>query len=155
MTPEVYQKLSRLADVATCVEVGAGENNAWRRREGVQNLLVKIGSDPQRADMIGRLAGFQLDAVAREQQGVALAGTVQDVDQEGPLYITRVVLFGLPKVVTVLSSRPAQPAVNIRDRVIVLGRIVDDPRENLVGYEGSLPQVVWGGLPVKLPSAPQ
>ncbi len=72
----------------------------------MQNLLVKIGSDSQRAESIGRLAGFQLDAAAREQHGVALAGTVQEVGKEGPLYVTRLVLFGLPKVVTVMSSRP-------------------------------------------------
>jgi hypothetical protein len=151
MTPEVYQKFSRLAEVITFVESAS----AWHRREGVQNLLLKAGSDPQRAEKMGRLAGFQLDSAAREQKGIALAGTVESVDKEGPLHITRLVLFGLPKLVTVVSTRPARPTIDVRDRVIILGTIVDNPKENLAGYAGELPQVVWGGLPVKLPAAPQ
>jgi hypothetical protein len=37
----------------------------------------------------------------------------------------------------------------------VLGSIVDSPAENLVGYAGDLPQVVWGGLHLKLAAAAQ
>jgi len=151
MTPEVYQKLSRLSEVITFVEAA----NVWHRREGVQNLLLKAGSDPQRAEAMGRLAGFQLDSAAREQNGIALAGTVEAVGTEGPLHFTRIVLFGLPKVVTVVSTRAAQPKIELRDRVIILGSIVDNPKENLAGYAGQLPQVVWGGLPVKLSPAQQ
>ncbi len=72
----------------------------------------------------------------------------------GSLYAMRIVLFGLPKVVVVVSWRPAQPAISQHDRVLILGSIVDNPAENLVGYDGRLPQVVWGGLPVKLPPQP-
>jgi hypothetical protein len=51
--------------------------------------------------------------------------------------------------VTVASvgRSPFQP----RDRVLIAGSIIDDPAANLAGYEGSLPQVVWGGLPLRLP----
>ena len=155
MTPEVYQKLSRLAEVVTFVEINPGATSAWHRRESVQNLLLRAGGDVQRAEAMGRLAGFQLDAGRREQSGIVLAGTVEALDKEGPLYTTRLVLFGLGKVVTVVSSRPARPTIDVRDRVVILGSIVDNPAEKLAGYEGQMPQVVWGGLPVKLLAAPQ
>jgi hypothetical protein len=154
MTPELYAKLCHLAEVVTFVS--KGDANTWSQRETVQNLLVSAAADQRVAEAIGRLAGFQLDQMRHKDHGtgIALAGTVQELSQVGGLYAMRIVLFGLPKVVTVVSWRPAQPAINEHDRVIILGSIVDDPVENLVGYEGRLPQVVWGGLPAKLPPQP-
>jgi hypothetical protein len=116
--------------------------------------MSNVGADPKSAESIGRLAGFQLEPTRHNAPGIALAGTVQEMSQVGNLYAMKVVLFGLPKVVTVVSWRPAQPAINVHDRVIILGSIVDNPAENLNGYDGRLDQVVWGGLPAKLPPQP-
>ena len=149
MTPDVYGKLCHLAEVVTFVS--KGDAGSWSHREGVQSLLVAAGSDHKVSEAIGRLAGFQLDQTRHKDHGIALAGTVQELSQVGSLYAMKIVLFGLPKVVTVVSWRPAQPAIKEHDRVIILGSIVDNPTDNLLGYEGRLPQVVWGGLPAKLP----
>ncbi|MBI2823796.1 MAG: hypothetical protein HYX69_03780 [Planctomycetia bacterium] len=150
MTPEAYSRMCHLAEVVTFVT--SGDSNAPALREGLQGVLAGIGADQRAAESIGRLAGFQLDEANRKQNGIALAGTVQQLSREGNLYTMRVVLFGLPKVVTVVSWRPAQPVIKEHDRVLILGSIVDNPAENLMGYEGHLPQVVWGGLPARLPA---
>ena len=154
MTPELYAKLCHLAEVVTFVS--KGDANTWSQRDAVQSLLVSAAADQHVAETIGRLGGFQLDQLHAQDHGngIALAGTVQEMSQVGSLYAMRIVLFGLPKVVTVVSWRPAQPAINEHDRVIILGSIVDDPIANLAGYEGHLPQVVWGGLPAKLTPQP-
>ncbi len=152
MSPELYARLCHLAEVVTFVS--KGDNSSWNQRDGVQQLLAQVGGDQKGAEAIGRLAGFQLDQMHHRNPGIALAGTVQEMSQVGNLYGMRIVLFGLPKVVTVVSWRPAQPAIKEHDRVIILGSIVENPVENLVGYEGRLPQVVWGGLPVRLPPQP-
>jgi hypothetical protein len=152
MTPELYTRLCHLAEVVTFVS--RGDTNSWTQRESVQQLMSNVGADPKSAESIGRLAGFQLEPTRHNAPGIALAGTVQEMSQVGNLYAMKVVLFGLPKVVTVVSWRPAQPAINIHDRVIILGSIVDNPAENLNGYDGRLDQVVWGGLPAKLPPQP-
>ncbi|HVU86181.1 MAG TPA: hypothetical protein VHD36_02595 [Pirellulales bacterium] len=152
MTPELYARLCHLAEVVTFVS--RGDTNTWGQRDTVQQLLASVGADARGAESIGRLAGFQLEPHRHHPSGIALAGTVQEMSQVGSLYAMKVVLFGLPKVVTVVSWRPAQPAINVHDRVIILGSIVDNPAENLVGYEGRQDQVVWGGLPAKLPPQP-
>jgi hypothetical protein len=80
---------------------------------------------------------------------------VQELGPEGPLYRIKLVLFGVPKAVVVLSQNAPQPPLAQHDRVLILGSIVDSPTENLAGYAGNLTQVVWGGLPLKLiPSGP-
>jgi len=152
ITPELFAQLCHLAEVVTFVSKGDG--NTWSQRETLQTLLASVGSDPKAAEAVGRLAGFQLEPNRHRNPGIALAGTVQEMSQVGSLHAMKVVLFGLPKVVTVVSWRPAQPAINVHDRVIILGSIVDNPVENLAGYDGRQDQVVWGGLPVKLPLQP-
>ena len=152
MTPEIYARLCHLAEVVTFVS--RGDTNTWGQRETVQQLLASVGADARSPESIGRLAGFQLEPNRHSSSGIAVAGTVQEMSQVGSLYAMKVVLYGLPKVVTVVSWRPAQPAINVHDRVLILGSIVDNPSENLVGYEGRQDQVVWGGLPVKLPPQP-
>ncbi|HEY1601976.1 MAG TPA: hypothetical protein VGG64_20405 [Pirellulales bacterium] len=152
MTPDLYAKLCHLAEVVTFVS--KGDTSAWSQRETVQGLLATAGADQKAAEAIGRLAGFQLEPGHHKDPGIALAGTVQEMSQVGSLFGMKIVLFGLPKVVTVVSWRPAQPAINVHDRVIILGSIVENPTENLVGYEGRQPQVIWGGLPAKLSAQP-
>jgi hypothetical protein len=152
MTPDLYAKLCHLAEVVTFVS--KGDTSAWSQRETVQGLLATAGADQKAAEAIGRLAGFQLEQGHHKDPGIAIAGTVQEMSQVGSLFGMKIVLFGLPKVVTVVSWRPAQPAINVHDRVIILGSIVENPTENLVGYEGRQAQVIWGGLPAKLSAQP-
>jgi hypothetical protein len=37
------------------------------------------------------------------------------------------------------------------DRALVLGTIVEDPAERLVGYMDNEPLVIWSGMTIKLP----
>jgi|GEM_PF-4768164 len=153
MTPEAYTRLCHLAEVVTFVDMqSAPEAELAPLGEQVQKLIGAAGADVKTVEAIGRLAGYQLDQPERKQNGVALAGTVQQITQEGKLYTMRIVLLGLPKVVTVVSWRAPNAAIKPHDRVIILGSVVDDPIENLNGYAGRSAQVVWGGMPVRLPT---
>jgi hypothetical protein len=150
LTPEAYGELCRLAEAVTFVRIDADDPSFSNRRRAVQNLLLKAVGDGEKRHTVGRLAGMRLEAGSRPNNGVALAGTVQDLAQEGSLHRTRLVLFGAPKLVTVLSREAPQPALKPQDRVLIMGIVIDNPRENLAGYAGDLSQVVWGGLAQKL-----
>jgi hypothetical protein len=151
MTPEAYTRLCHLAEVVTFVDKSsAPDNELTLLADQVQKLIGAAGADQRSIEAIGRLAGYQLEQPDRKENGVALAGTVQQISQEGKFFTMRVVLLGLPKVVTVVSRRPPQTAIKEHDRVIILGSIINDPVENLNGYLGKMPQVVWGGMPIRL-----
>ncbi|HEY2841814.1 MAG TPA: hypothetical protein VGJ26_21830, partial [Pirellulales bacterium] len=153
ITPEAYARLCRLAEVVTFVDTqNAKENELTPLAEQVHKLIGAAGADPRTVETIGRLAGYQLEQAERKQNGVALTGTVQQLSQEGKFFTMRIVLLGLPKVVTVVSRRPPQSSIKEHDRVMILGSIVNDPVENLNGYSGSLSQVIWGGMPARLPT---
>jgi hypothetical protein len=153
MTPRLYDSLCRVAEVVTFVEASVDDRPSVEVRDLMLRELRRAASAGKNAETIGRFSGFRLPATGRDTSGVALAGTVRELGQAGPLYTMQLVLLGAPQEVFVLSRLPASPQIEAGDRVLVLGSIVDHPARNLAGYSGDLEQAVWGGLPVKLDSA--
>ncbi|HVX63010.1 MAG TPA: hypothetical protein VHC19_20480, partial [Pirellulales bacterium] len=119
-------------------------------RARIQSVLLRVGEDRGKTQIVGRLASSRLENSQRLTNGILLAGTVQELGYEGPIFRIKLVLFGVPKEVVVISEHAPQPPLASHDRVLILGSIVDSPTENLAGYEGQLTQVVWGGFPMKL-----
>ncbi|HUY32198.1 MAG TPA: hypothetical protein VMV69_05410 [Pirellulales bacterium] len=150
LTLDLFDQLCDLAEVATFTRVEPTQPDWERLRNEAQRILFRIGNDHDKAQIAGRLAGPRLDDSRRLSNGIVLAGTVHDAGEEGRLYRTRLVLFGRPLMVTIMSLHAPTPALAVHDRVIMLGSIIDSPRDNLGGYVGALPQVVWGGLALKL-----
>jgi hypothetical protein len=150
LTLDLFDQLCDVAEIATFTRVEPTQPDWERLRNEAQVILFRIGNDHDKAQIAGRLAGPRLDDSRRLSNGIVLAGTVHDAGEEGSLYRTRLVLFGRPLTVTVMSLHAATPPLAAHDRVIMLGSIIDSPRDNLGGYVGSLPQVVWGGLALKL-----
>ena len=150
ITPEVYAQLCHLSQVVTFVEIAPGDPQLLHRREAVEQVLLRAAADRDKQNALGRLAGYHLANPQRPSDGVLLAGTIQDIDREGEFYRTRMVLFGLPETVTIVSH--GRPPLAAQDKALVAGSLLDNPREKLPGYAGSVPLVVWGGLPVKIPA---
>jgi hypothetical protein len=69
----------------------------------------------------------------------------------GKLYELKIAIPGVEEPVSVFSGKKPR-GVAQEDRVILLGSVVDNPTDNLPGYEGAQPAVVWNGLTVKLPA---
>lgn len=150
LTAAAFDRLCELADAVTFAQLAPDDAARDRLREQLVEMLLRVADDRGKTQIIGRLAGARLDDSQRLTNGIALAGTVQAVTTEGPLYRIQLVLLGLPRTVVVYSRQPPEPAFSPADRVLILGSIVDSPGDNLAGYRGKLTQVVWGGLPLKL-----
>jgi hypothetical protein len=89
--------------------------------------------------------------------GVLLAGKVQDISAAGKLYQLRLqpggsedAASGLPKNISLLSHHDPHDLCAVGDELVTIGRIVDEPRQNLPGYEGEQNRVVAVGFSVKL-----
>jgi hypothetical protein len=153
LTAAAFDRLCDLAETVTFVQFDQDDPGRDECRQAAEAIALAIGSQPDRTEIAGRLAGGRLDESQRRSNGILLAGTVQRAEMEGELFAIQVMLFGCGKTVTVISRQPHEPPVQRRDRLLVLGSIVDSPRDNLAGYAGNLSQVVWGGLPLKLAPA--
>ncbi|HEV3007239.1 MAG TPA: hypothetical protein VGX78_22405 [Pirellulales bacterium] len=149
-TVDRFDELCDLAELATFLRIERTEPDWDAIRQEALRVLHRLGDDHDKAQIAGRLAGPRLDDSRRQSNGIVLAGTVHDAEPEGPLFRTRLVLFGRPRTVTVMSLAAPSPPLSAHDRVIILGSIIDSPRDNLGGYVGDLPQIVWGGLALKL-----
>lgn len=151
ITVSVYERLCQLAEIATFAQFDEADTAARDEfRTAAQDLLLLVGADRDRGEVIGRLAAHRLDDGQRSSNGVILAGTVAQTGYQGDVYTVRIVLSGIGRTVTVASRDSPEPAFGPRDHILILGSIVDSPSDNLAGYEGDLPQVVWGGVPFKL-----
>jgi hypothetical protein len=149
MTPEVFAEFCRLGEAATFVEPNPADTRLADRQQAVRTVLEKIARQADLFNEIGRLAGSRLDSDANLKGGILLAGVVKIVKSQGPLSGAAVDLADFPKTIMVLSDRPLE--MEAGDRVLVLGGAVSNPTQNLAGYSGTKPLVVWYGVSVKAP----
>ncbi|HET6879138.1 MAG TPA: hypothetical protein VFI31_03220 [Pirellulales bacterium] len=150
LTAAGFAELCELAETVTFVQFEPDDDHREQLRDAAESILMAIGGQRDKCDMVGRLAGERLEDSARQVNGIILAGAVQEAQSQGDLFAMRVLLFGSGKPVTIVSRQPPEPPLDRRDRAVVLGSIVDSPAENLAGYSGTSSQVVWGGLHFKL-----
>jgi hypothetical protein len=153
LTAAAFERLCDLAEALTFVQFEQDDPRRDECREAAEAIALAIGAQRERTEIAGRLAAQRLDNSQRHSNGILLAGTVQRAEREGDLFAIQLMLLGSGRPVTVISGQPPDPPAERRDRLVVLGSIIDSPRDNLAGYRGDLPQVVWGGLPLKLASA--
>jgi hypothetical protein len=117
-----------------------------------------IASQPDRLRLVAGGGAWRLNRPSADRQGIVLAGTVREISVAGRLFRTQLRLLDEAKSLVSVISR-IDPRHNSRvvispgDGVIVLGSVIDSPSLYLVGYEGSESRVVWGGLPIVVPSS--
>ena len=112
---------------------------------------MQFASDKKRLDALKFNATRWLGYAKRTTPGVALAGIVQScepVDKVFELKLATATSPDAPTVSVVLRDDP-----KLKPRIaLVLGTIVDNPGEQLLGYNSSEPMVVWSGMTLKLPA---
>jgi uncharacterized C2H2 Zn-finger protein len=145
-----FTQLCELGELVTFVQFGRDDAEREPLREAAENVLIAVGSQRDKRETIGRLAGAWLEESGRQTNGIVLAGTVEEAIPQGDLFVVRIMLLSCGKHVEVVSRQSPQPPLSRRDQVVILGSIVESPAENLVGYEGDASQVIWGGLHFKV-----
>jgi hypothetical protein len=145
MTPGVYEKFCRLAEAATFV-AASDDPKLADRKAAIEALLERVGRAGV-ADEVGKLACGRMQADP-PQGGIFLAGTLSKQVSQNGLHGMSVEMFGIPQRVSVMCDRsmPGEEGAT----ALVLGAMIAKPAENLAGYAGSKPMVVWSGMSVKL-----
>lgn len=148
ISEEAYRKWCRLAEVVTFTQRGPGAEQLRDRKAAARALLAKIGQGEANLDKIGFLAGKLCMAGNRPSNGILLAGRVISLASEGNAHGAQVELAASGRTILVAGKRPL-PAKE-GESVLILGRIVDHPAENLVGFKTQQSLVVWAGLTVTI-----
>lgn len=151
-----YVHLFNMADAVTQGQLGPEGADLEPQLQILEPAIRKnLIEDPKRLASIKVFGARWFAFPKRTNNGVVLAGTVESVDHVGKLFLAKI----MPgenadtAAVTVVSAKDPQLASG--DEVLTLGSIVEQPQDQLSGYEGSEPVVVWSGMTLKIPPASQ
>lgn len=145
-----FAQLCELGEAVTFVQFDEEGAEREQLRDAAETILIAVGNQRDKRETVGRLAGAWLEDGQRQTDGIVIAGTIEDARPQGDLFAIRIMLLSCAKHVEVVSRQSPEPALHRRDHVIMLGSIVDNPEDNLVGYAGEAQQVIWGGLHLKV-----
>lgn len=151
------------ADVAKAYTFVDPEGAMVPERNGrAKGIVSSFHAIPGLADRLGRVGAFWLRAERQNLDGVLLSGTVEEIRPAGKFFETRIALRDTltkkegdgftdkPQVVSVLSISDPKGKYEVGAEVFVLGVVVVNPKDNLVGYEGDEPYTIWRGTVIDL-----
>ncbi len=140
LTEEAYEMWCRVAAAATFIDRVDGNPQTQGRLDAMQRLLKDLSIDD--VAKIGQLATRRTGDPDRASHGILLAGSAHNPNTpKGKGFMTGLKLADTGAQVVLASDRklPIQPD----DRILVLGYLVDRPKEAIQGLDTELPQIIW------------
>jgi len=144
---QTYPVLAKLGETAA---FAASHGPEW---QAANDLLQTVIAEEDKLSMLGRVGGGWLKAPARDNNGVLLVGTVQQVRKQGGYHVIELMIPGSDQAVAVYSDTGPSEDYPPDTQLVVLGAIISNPSSELDGYDGDATYVVWQGL-AEQPAAP-
>lgn len=152
----LYTALCELARSVTYVNPETPPNHRGPtvsdRLQAARKILGQVAGDPVLAEMVGKYSWSLIrNPDNRPTTGIALAGTVVEIEQRGPYYEFKVRLDHVdePIVLVVTDQEAASERFPMGTRLMLLGAMVDSPGEKIAGYPTGQDEVIWWGEAVK------
>ncbi len=146
LTEDGYEAWCRVAEVATFIDRNDGEPQTQSRLDVMRSLMKELsGADVTK---IGQLATRRTLNPDRVNHGILLAGKARNPNMEkGKSYMTGLVVAGTGAKLVIASNRKLP--IQEDDRILLLGYVVDEPKEATQGLDTELPQITWAQTVVK------
>ncbi len=151
LTDSLYEKLCQLAERLTFIDVEPDAAGLFDRQLAVETMLESYALRGNRLEEIASRAGARLDDLDTADGGIVLAGKAGRVVARDGLHGTMLTLPGGQAAYNVLSDQPL--GAEDGDSILVVGVAVTEPSENLIGYSGSKPVVIWATMAITLPAS--
>jgi len=148
LTADTYQQWCDVAEVIALLSPDAPEKSVSPRRDALRRLALRIATQANVREIVKHCPGV-LANPPRPEAGVLLVGYVESSKPVDKLFELRLSVPNATQKVLVLSPRGSLAARG--DLALVLGSVVNEPGQNVIGYAGTEPQAVWAGLIAKLP----
>ena len=149
---DLYDAVANLGKFCADADMTDGEN-----ADKVALIKEELGSKIGKFAIMLALFSDQRLADGATEDGIAVSGVIKDIKPLGATHETTIevtrpnkTLFTIP-VVTTKSLE--DDGAKVGDTLIVLGKIVRDPKKDLPAYKGEAPQLIHAGH-VTLPAAP-
>ena len=134
-----YMAIADFAEKATF----ADSADAAKSQQQADEFFRKLLSNAHTRDEVAQIAPRWLSHPKRPQNGVFLAGNVSRGEIKGSVVEYNVELNGGPSVVVVVPAGADHELQSSTKPVAVVGSIVDRPADEIAGYSGKAPQVVF------------
>jgi hypothetical protein len=147
LTADTYQQWCDVAEVIALLSPDAPEKSVSPRRDALRRLALRIATDTNVREIAKHCPGV-LANPPRPEAGVMLVGYVESSKPVDGLFELRLSVPNIAQKVLVLSPRGSLAARG--DLALVLGSVINEPGQNVIGYSGTEPQAVWAGLIAKV-----
>ncbi len=148
-----YVNLFGMADAITAAQQGAGAAELDPQLQQLATILKQqLTADPRRLESLKVFGARWIGFPKRTTDGVVVSGTVESAGQVGQLFHTKARLGSGADAPLVTIVSATDPQLASGDTVVALGSIVQRPAEEIAGYQGSDPSVVWSGMAMKVPA---
>lgn len=147
LTADTYQQWCDVAEVISLLSPDAPEKSVSPRRDALRRLALRTATEGNVRVIAKQCAGV-LANPPRPEAGVLLVGYVESSKPVDGLFELRLSVPNTAQKVMVLSPRGSLAARG--DLALVLGSVIKEPGQNVIGYSGTEPQAVWAGLIAKV-----
>jgi hypothetical protein len=134
-----YMAIADFAQKATFAD-GA---DATKAQQESDEFFRKLLSNAHARDEVAQIVPRWMSHPRRPQNGVFLAGSLSHGELKGSVIEYNVELSGGPKVVVIVPAADGKPLDASTKPVAVVGSIIDKPADDISGYTGNAPQVVF------------
>lgn len=143
----VYAALNDMAEKSTFVDTKNVDATLKESMDKVKRAMEKFGAKDELAAALADKWEARAEAES-DNAGVMLVGTLKSVSERDGYQINLVEIQGKDGLtVEVVGLRPIKPVVG--DKVVVCGKRIADPSNDLGGFNANLQPVVWGGIVLK------
>ncbi|MEX2173738.1 MAG: hypothetical protein WD872_05205 [Pirellulaceae bacterium] len=120
--------------------------------DAMQAFLSGLAVQPGKVGALNSLTDIHLPQ-RKHDEGVLVAGVVQDFQSAGSVFECTLKAGKKMASTSVIWATNPQDFCKVGDEVLVVGRIVENPKEQIAGYEGEQERVVLHGYAVVVPQA--
>ncbi len=143
---EFYIRLSEMGLRALFVDAAAPDAKAGQQL--AHDLLAEMGADEDKFKFIGNAAKGWIQWSRRDSNGIVLAGRVTHVLATAGGWEVQIQLPDsnqtVVPLITTSSTQLSHLPLQVGDRVLAMGILIDDPARQLKNYSGPHSKLVWG-----------
>jgi hypothetical protein len=133
-----YQPMAQLAEIVT----GMDQEDVQQRQVAAR-LLLSLAEKPDVIPWLSRAgAAWARSTDRRSNNGILLVGKAKTVGQQEALYRTELVLSDGSTMACYSENDPFE-AFEPGEQLLLVGVVVDQPSDELLGYTGQQETVIW------------
>ena len=146
---DFFAAVAQLAEVTTFVD-----EKPDGHREHLRSILHDAASTAGKRRMIGVSSNLIIQDESRSANGIILAGEVTEINKRGPTLHEAIVALDTKTrpPVSVLGTSDPRKSFRVGEQVMILGMIIDKPKDEIRDYVGPDETVVWGGYSQVVPT---